>query len=135
MKIPQLFFHSTIILSLLIVSFDSYARSSVSKHYKQRPAPRDKTALSQKKKSPPSPNRACPSLTPTITNAYTVTNTADSGTGSLRQAIINSNANPPTAGQLNAINFNITPGTGPFTIAPLSALPHITQPVFTKVRT
>ena len=36
---------------------------------------------------------------------FTVTNTADSGLGSLRWAITNANANPGTT---NNINFNIT---------------------------
>ncbi len=45
----------------------------------------------------------------------TVTNTNDSGPGSLRQAILDANANP---GQ-DMIAFNI-PGIGPFTISPLA---------------
>src|SRR5437016_6318317 len=56
---------------------------------------------------------------------FTVTNTNDSGLGSLRQAIIDSNS---TAGQKDTIAFNI-PGTGVRTIAPLSSLPLITDPV------
>ena len=55
---------------------------------------------------------------------YIVTNTLDSGPGSLRQAIINSNN---SAGG-NTITFAIA-DTGPFTIIPLSALPTITKPV------
>lgn len=55
---------------------------------------------------------------------YTVTTTADAGAGSLRQAILDSNAN---AGPNNII-FQI-PGTGPFTIQPLTDLPRITTPV------
>ena len=54
-----------------------------------------------------------------------VTNTADSGAGSLRQAIMNSNA---SAGVLDTITFNI-PGAGVHTIVPLTALPTITDPV------
>jgi hypothetical protein len=56
---------------------------------------------------------------------YVVTNTSDSGAGSLRQAILsaNSSVNVP-----DVINFNI-PGTGPFTITPLTALPTATDPV------
>ena len=54
-----------------------------------------------------------------------VTNTNDSGIGSLRQAILNANA---TTGVVETITFNI-PGAGPHTIAPLSALPQITDPV------
>jgi hypothetical protein len=57
-------------------------------------------------------------------DTFTVTNTNDSGTGSLRQAIIDANANPGT----DTITFNI-PGTGPHTIQPLSALPTITDSV------
>ncbi len=57
-------------------------------------------------------------------NTYTVTNTNDSGAGSLRQAILDANAN---AGP-DTIAFNIT-GSGVQTIAPASALPAITGPV------
>jgi parallel beta-helix repeat protein len=49
---------------------------------------------------------------------FTVTNTNDSGGGSLRQAILDSN----TAAGPDTIDFNI-PGTGPFQILPLSILP------------
>ena len=56
---------------------------------------------------------------------FLVTSTADSGPGSLRQAILDSNAAPDGA---NTIDFNIT-GEGVQTIAPLSALPAITNPV------
>ena len=55
---------------------------------------------------------------------YTVTNTADSGAGSLRQAILDANA---SAG-LDTIAFNIA-GAGPHTIDLLSALPDITDAV------
>jgi hypothetical protein len=57
-------------------------------------------------------------------STFTVTNTDDSGTGSLRQAIINSDA---VKGP-NAINFKI-PGSGVLTINVLSAPSAITQPV------
>ena len=57
-------------------------------------------------------------------NTITVTTTADSGAGSLRQAIIDSN----TAAGTQTIAFNIA-GAGVKTITPLSALPDITQPV------
>jgi uncharacterized repeat protein (TIGR01451 family) len=55
---------------------------------------------------------------------FTVINTNDSGVGSLRQAILDANA---TAGT-DTIAFNI-PGAGVQTIAPLSALPNITEAV------
>src|SRR5262249_45822107 len=56
-----------------------------------------------------------------------VTNTGDSGPGSLRQAILDSNA---SAGAPDVINFNIGGGTGAqTTIAPQTALPTITDAV------
>ena len=55
---------------------------------------------------------------------FVVTNTDDSGAGSLRQAILDANANPGA----DTIMFDI-PGAGPFTISPLTALPEITDPV------
>lgn len=55
---------------------------------------------------------------------YTVTNTNDSGAGSLRQAILDANAN----GGADSISFNIA-GAGVHTIAPLTMLPEITDQV------
>ena len=54
---------------------------------------------------------------------FTVTTTADSGAGSLRQAILNANANPG----LDTIQFQI--GTGPQVITPATALPNISDSV------
>ncbi len=54
---------------------------------------------------------------------FLVSTAADSGAGSLRQAILNSNAAPGS----NTIDFGI--GTGAQTISLLSALPNITVPV------
>src|SRR5947209_2888833 len=59
-----------------------------------------------------------------LLNAYTVLNTSDTGGGSLRQAILDANANPG----LDTINFAID-GAGTQTITPLSALPDVTDPV------
>src|SRR5207237_3596523 len=56
--------------------------------------------------------------------AFVVTNTNDSGAGSLRQAIIDSNAN---AGA-DTISFNI-PGTGPRIIRLASPLPEVSDTV------
>ncbi len=56
---------------------------------------------------------------------YTVTNTNDSGTGSLRWAI--TQANLSNSAPADTILFQI-PGTGPFTIQPLTPLPAITHP-------
>jgi hypothetical protein len=60
---------------------------------------------------------------------FTVTNANDSGPGSFRQAIVDSNAAPVAAGDLNRIAFNI-PGAGQHTINLLSRLPDITVPVW-----
>jgi hypothetical protein len=60
-----------------------------------------------------------------LPKTFVVTNTNDSGPGSLRQAMFyasQSNTPPP-----DTIDFDI-PGTGPFLIAPLSALPTINHP-------
>jgi hypothetical protein len=61
----------------------------------------------------------------TVLSSFLVTNTADSGPGSLRQAIVDSNA---ATGETNTIDFHI-PGNGVQTIAPASPLPAITQAV------
>jgi hypothetical protein len=60
-----------------------------------------------------------------LPKTFVVTNTNDSGPGSLRQAILYanlSNSAPP-----DTIDFDI-PGTGPFVISPLSVLPTIAHP-------
>ena len=63
--------------------------------------------------------------TPVSAAVFTVTNTNDSGAGSLRQAIIDANA----AAGLDTIAFNI-PGAGVHTITtPTIDLPDITSPV------
>ena len=61
---------------------------------------------------------------PLAAATFTVTNTNDSGAGSLRQAILDANAN---AG-LDTIAFNI-PGAGVHTITPATPLDTITDPV------
>jgi len=55
---------------------------------------------------------------------FTVTTTADSGAGSLRQAILDANTNPGS----DTIAFSIT-GSGVHTIQPAAPLPMITGPV------
>ena len=55
---------------------------------------------------------------------FSVTNTNDSGSGSLRQAILSANASPG----LDTIVFNI-PATGPHTITPATPLPTVTDAV------
>src|SRR6516164_8138622 len=59
-----------------------------------------------------------------VLTTFPVTNTADSGPGSLRQAILDANANPG----LDTIAFNIS-GSGVQTITPSTALPTISDPV------
>ncbi|MEX0879781.1 MAG: IPT/TIG domain-containing protein [Thermoanaerobaculia bacterium] len=61
---------------------------------------------------------------PLAAATFTVTNTNDSGAGSLRQAILDANATPGA----DTISFNI-PGAGVHTITPASDLPQITDPV------
>jgi hypothetical protein len=63
-------------------------------------------------------------LTTSPEAALVVTSTNNSGAGSLRQAILDANATAAA----DAISFNL-PGSGPFLIQPLSALPAITFPV------
>ena len=57
-------------------------------------------------------------------STFTVINTNDSGAGSLRQAILDANANPGA----DTIDFDIS-GSGVHTIAPATGLPAITDPV------
>jgi titin len=57
-------------------------------------------------------------------STFTITNTADSGLGTLRWAITNANANSGP----DTINFQIS-GKAPFTINLASALPAVTDPV------
>lgn len=61
---------------------------------------------------------------PVHADTFAVTNTADSGTGSLRQAILDANANPGA----DTIVFQIS-GSPPFTINLSGALPAVTDPV------
>jgi hypothetical protein len=61
---------------------------------------------------------------PITANTYTVTSTADSGAGTLRQAILDANTNPGA----DTVAFNVV-GSGVHTIALASALPTITGPV------
>jgi len=70
-------------------------------------------------------NHHRPAVALTVAGAsFTVANTADSGAGSLRDAINQANQNPGP----DIIGFNI-PGTGPFVIQPLLPLPAISESV------
>jgi streptogramin lyase len=64
------------------------------------------------------------SLSSGVPQTYVVTTTADSGAGSLRQAILNANANLGT----DTITFQV-PGSGIHVIQPASPLPQITDPL------
>lgn len=69
--------------------------------------------------------------TSALANTYTVSTTADAGIGSLRQAILDANAQQSTGGTQCAghtITFAI-PGSGPHAIHPLSPLPKINIPI------
>src|SRR5262249_11522480 len=59
-----------------------------------------------------------------IPKTFIVTNTSDSGPGSLRQAMLS--ANQATSAAPDTILFQI-PGAGPFVISPLSPLPTLTH--------
>ena len=73
----------------------------------------------------PADNTGFASTTVTsLGRSLVVTNTNDSGPGSLRQAITESNAD---AGDVDRIEFSIGAG-GPQTIVPLTGLPTVTQP-------
>ena len=61
----------------------------------------------------------------TLLSTFLVTNTGDSGPGSLRQAILDSN---DAVGTTSTIDFDIG-GSGVQTIYPLSVLPAISSPV------
>jgi parallel beta-helix repeat protein len=67
-----------------------------------------------------------------LTTFFTVSNTNDTGAGSLRQAITDADNHPNTAG--DEIIFNIS-GAGVHTIRPNSGLPAITDPVILDATT
>jgi CSLREA domain-containing protein len=71
----------------------------------------------------PRARRASAAASPYVVD-FAVTNTADSGAGSLRQAILDANANPGG----DTISFNI-PGAGVHTITPTTPLPPVTGTV------
>ena len=88
------------------------------------------TAVASVTGTPPGSDRPGPgdtsafSTAAVVVNPFIVTNTNDSGIGSLRQAILYSNANPG----LDTITFNI-PGEGLHIISPGSPLPDLVDPV------
>src|SRR4030095_14131028 len=89
-----------------------------------RPSTRKETERTPKmRKTAIVPILAMALAAPLTANTYTVTSTADSGVGTLRQAILDANTNPGA----DTIAFNIV-GSGVHTIAVASALPTITGP-------
>ncbi|MEZ5384269.1 MAG: right-handed parallel beta-helix repeat-containing protein [Prosthecobacter sp.] len=81
-------------------------------------------ALSADQADPDSANNSGSVVSNVLAPTLTVTNTNDSGSGSLRQALLDANANPDA----DRIAFAIPGGVVP-TIAPTSPLPEITEPV------
>lgn len=71
----------------------------------------------------------CLGILPLRADTFSVTTTADSGPGSLRQAILDSNSTPGP----NTIDFDI-PGLAPFIIFPTSPLPLVTASVTIDAR-
>lgn len=69
-------------------------------------------------------SRVEPLETRRLLAVFTVSNTADAGAGSLRQALLDSNASPGA----DSIQFNI-PGTDVHTIQPATFLPASTEPL------
>src|SRR3954470_14444629 len=65
-----------------------------------------------------------------VAATFTVSNKNDSGSGSLRQAILDANA----AAGVDTINFQIA-GFPPYTISPATALPPITETVVVDATT
>lgn len=59
-------------------------------------------------------------------SVFTVTTTADAGAGSLRQAILDANADPDSS----IIQFDLGAGAGPYVISLATNLPAITSPLF-----
>ena len=72
----------------------------------------------------PDPSNNTASEDTTSSSAFVVTNTNDDGPGSLRQAILNANANPG----LDTITFDIS-GSNPYTVTLTTALPNVTDSV------
>src|SRR5438552_11278231 len=85
----------------------------------------------QARPASPSRRRYRPALEPLEVRlapaTFTVLNTADTGAGSLRQAILDANATANVGGP-DQITFNI-PGAGVHTISPTTAFDPITQAV------
>jgi hypothetical protein len=66
----------------------------------------------------------CAAAVPLVANTYTVTSIADGGAGTLRQAILDANANPGP----DTISFAIV-GGGVQTIKPATNLPSVSEGV------
>ena len=86
-----------------------------------RPAAGHGTTRASRERGPRKQDNRPTQETPLV---FTVTNTNDSGTGSLRQAILDANG---MGG--GTINFDILPHGPVYTISPLTVLPTITQTV------
>jgi hypothetical protein len=117
---PHVFFGLVIVLTVISLALVGFGRSA---HETTQ------SARSTRLESATEPRAAVANESrtsvprPVAPFVFTVTNTNDSGAGSLRQAI--TDANNMGGG---TINFNI-PGSGVHTISPLTVLPTITQTV------
>src|SRR5438552_12450438 len=110
----HVFFGLAIVLTSISLALVGFGHSS---HATARPAIATEPDAPVAREAPMQVNK------PTTPFVFTVTNTNDNSTGSLRQAI--TDANSMGGG---TINFNI-PGSGVHTISPLTVLPTITQTV------
>ncbi len=101
------------------------------RHFSRRRTDRRRLEILRKKKQQPFQPEINGLEKRMMLSQFTVTNTNDSGTGSLRQAIVNSDS---SALGPNTIDFDI-PTTDPgyadgiWTITPVTSLPNITKPV------
>jgi hypothetical protein len=117
----HVFFGLAIVLTVISLALVGFGRSAHEPAQSPRRLAPYQFATDAPGLRPPSPSSALskPVAAPLV---FTVTNTNDSGTGSLRQAITDANVSGGT------IAFNI-PGTGVHTISPTTVLPTITQTV------
>jgi len=117
---PHVFFGLVIVLTGISSALVGFGRSA----HETAQSARSTRVRNSRESDPTATQESRPAVqTPTIPLVFTVTNTNDSGTGSLRQAILDANS---MGGGM--INFNI-PGGGVHTISPLTVLPTITQTV------
>src|SRR6266404_3441808 len=117
---PHVFFGLVIVLTGISSALVGFGRSA----HETAQSARTMRVRNSRESNPTITQESRPAVqTPTTPLVFTVMNTNDTGGGSLRQAILDSNS---MGG--GTINFNI-PGGGVHTISPLTVLPTITQTV------